>query len=163
MNALLFAPALALLMLQACRTGTIFAGAALAIAMQVRQCGWQGRADVLIHPPMWPPRPQVVLGAPFLAAHPAQYLGRAFEFGRQFQQQWSVNLQFLPPAVFTSRHTALLLLGLHLALLAGVQRWMGGGHNVHATVAVSHSRTQGLRTRGGCAATAACCRCSGAA
>jgi hypothetical protein len=36
MNALLFAPALALLMLQACSTGTIIAGAALAIAMQVR-------------------------------------------------------------------------------------------------------------------------------
>jgi alpha-1,3-mannosyltransferase len=96
----------------------------------------------------------VVLAAPFLAAHPAQYLGRAFEFGRQFQQQWSVNLQFLPPAVFAARHTALLLLGLHLALLAGARRWMGR-HHVHATVAVSHSRDAGfahtrwLRREGG--------------
>lgn len=35
MNALLFAPALALLMLKACSTGTIIAGATLAVAMQV--------------------------------------------------------------------------------------------------------------------------------
>jgi len=64
-------------------------------------------------------RVQAVLGAPFLAHAPWAYLGRAFDFGRRFEQRWSVNLQFLPEHAFLSRTTAAALLVTHLALLAG--------------------------------------------
>jgi alpha-1,3-mannosyltransferase len=61
----------------------------------------------------------VALGAPFLAAYPRQYLSRAFDFGRRFEQRWSVNLQFLDEATFLSRRTATALLAAHVALLCG--------------------------------------------
>ncbi len=62
---------------------------------------------------------QVLLGAPFLLAHPMEYLAGAFNLGRQFDQQWSVNFVFLPAAVFSSKALALgLLLCTVAALLA---------------------------------------------
>ena len=65
------------------------------------------------------PRTQVALGAPFLATHPREYVSRSFDFGRRFEQRWSVNLQFLTEDAFLSRRTATALLAAHLALLAG--------------------------------------------
>jgi hypothetical protein len=67
---------------------------------------------------------QVALGAPFLASHPREYVARAFDFGRRFEQRWSVNLQFLPEHLFLSRTTATALLAAHLALLAGACKHM---------------------------------------
>ena len=93
MNVLLFAPPLALLMLLAATTRRCLASAALAVGLQA------------------------VVGAPFLAAHPRAYLSRAFELGRAFDRTWSVNLQFLSPAAFSSRLTSAGLLGAHLSLL----------------------------------------------
>jgi hypothetical protein len=125
MNALLFAPALALLMLRAARTRTIIAAVALALGLQARApyAGSTGarvlctHTDVRVLRDAW--LPQVALGAPFLAEHPREYVSRAFDFGRRFEQRWSVNLQFLPEHVFLSRATATALLAVHLALLAG--------------------------------------------
>lgn len=102
MNALLLAPPLALVMLQAgASTVTCLAAASAALGLQL------------------------LLGLPFLAVHPRAYFGRAFEFGRQFEQVWSVNLQFLSPATFAAPSTAAALLAAHLcALLAFTHlRW----------------------------------------
>jgi len=60
---------------------------------------------------------QAVLGAPFLAAAPGAYVGRAFELSRAFLHTWSVNLKFLPERVFLSPALAAGLLAAHLALL----------------------------------------------
>ena len=60
---------------------------------------------------------QVALGAPFLAAAPGAYVGRAFELSRAFLHTWSVNLKFLPERLFLSPALAAGLLAAHLALL----------------------------------------------
>jgi len=101
MNALLFAPALALLMLLSCGRRAILLAASLAAALQL------------------------ALAAPFLAAHPAAYLARAFEFGRAFEQRWSVNWQGLSSEQFASQAHARGLLLAHAAalLLFAHRRW----------------------------------------
>ncbi len=66
---------------------------------------------------------QLALAAPFLAAAPAAYITRAFDFGRAFDQRWSANLAWLPPATFASRELAAGLLAAHVALLAAAARW----------------------------------------
>lgn len=101
MNALLFMPGLAVLMVM--RFGLLPSVRHAAVFVAV----------------------QLALGAPFLAAYPASYFGRAFEFGRQFFYKWTVNFRFLPPHQFVSRELALGLLAAHLlALVVFAQaRW----------------------------------------
>jgi alpha-1,3-mannosyltransferase len=74
---------------------------------------------------------QLVLGAPFLAEHPASYLTRAFELSRVFQYKWTVNLKFLPEVIFVSKRLATVLLLGHLLILILIChfRWckMDGG------------------------------------
>ena len=93
MNALLLLPALGLVLLRnvgAARTALcLAAGAAL----------------------------QLALAAPFLLAHPREYLAKAFEFSREFTYRWSVNLKFLPEAAFRDKRLAFALLAAHLAAL----------------------------------------------
>jgi len=55
---------------------------------------------------------QVILALPFLASHPVNYVIGAFNLGRVFLFEWTVNWRFLPEAVFIAR-------GFHLALLVG--------------------------------------------
>jgi ALG3 protein len=43
---------------------------------------------------------QGALAAPFLAAAPMSYASKAFELSRVFLHRWTVNLKFLPEAVF---------------------------------------------------------------
>lgn len=43
---------------------------------------------------------QGALAAPFLAAAPASYASKAFELSRVFLYRWTVNLRFLPEAMF---------------------------------------------------------------
>ena len=43
---------------------------------------------------------QGALAAPFLAVAPASYVSKAFELSRVFLYRWTVNLRFLPEAVF---------------------------------------------------------------
>lgn len=93
MNLLLFLPALGILLLR--NIGVLRTAAAVGLCVAV----------------------QAALGAPFLAAHPASYLGRAFELSRVFFHTWTVNWKFLPEAVFTSKALALGLLGGHLCVL----------------------------------------------
>ncbi|KAG0710985.1 Dol-P-Man:Man(5)GlcNAc(2)-PP-Dol alpha-1,3-mannosyltransferase [Chionoecetes opilio] len=61
---------------------------------------------------------QLALGAPFLIANPVGYIRMAFDLGRVFLFEWTVNWRFLPEEVFLSPLFHLLLLSLHLALLA---------------------------------------------
>lgn len=60
---------------------------------------------------------QLLLAAPFLAAAPMEYLRRAFDLGRKFDQQWSVNWNFLPAGLFGSGLFAAALLALQVSLL----------------------------------------------
>ncbi|KAF5731454.1 Asparagine-linked glycosylation 3 [Tripterygium wilfordii] len=101
MNILLYAPSLLLLMLKAMDISgviTALAGAALV---------------------------QILLGLPFLVAHPIAYLSRAFNLGRVFIHFWSVNFKFIPEPVFVSKEFAISLLILHLVLLTAFAhyRW----------------------------------------
>lgn len=109
MNALLFAPGLAILLCQARGTGG-FIRRILGICLTV----------------------QLVLGAPFLLYSPTSYLSRAFELTRKFFYKWSVNGAFLSEPTFLDSRLALALLVLHLGtlLLFGQFRWTseeGGG------------------------------------
>lgn len=69
--------------------------------------------------------PQLLLGMPFLLQNPVGYLSRAFDLGRQFLFQWTVNWRFLPEWLFLNRYFHLLLLVAHLLtlLLFALCRW----------------------------------------
>ncbi|KAI9314441.1 glycosyltransferase [Dichotomocladium elegans] len=71
---------------------------------------------------------QVGLAYPFLSSYPGSYIGRAFEFGRVFDYQWTVNWRMVDPKVFVSSDFAnALMLGHILTLLAFVLfRWCRG-------------------------------------
>lgn len=60
---------------------------------------------------------QMIIAAPFLATYPLEYMHGAFNFGRTFLHQWSVNFKFVPEAVFSSPMFAKMILVLHLSLL----------------------------------------------
>ncbi|GBN11808.1 Lethal(2)neighbour of tid protein [Araneus ventricosus] len=61
---------------------------------------------------------QVLVGLPFLLANPVSYISRAFDLGRIFLHQWTVNWRFVPEEIFVSRSFHLCLLVLHLVILA---------------------------------------------
>ncbi|CAG07698.1 unnamed protein product, partial [Tetraodon nigroviridis] len=75
---------------------------------------------------------QLLLGMPFLLENPLGYLSRAFDLGRQFLFQWTVNWRFLPEWLFLSRYFHLLLLVAHLLtlLLFALCRWKRPGDNM---------------------------------
>ncbi len=66
---------------------------------------------------------QVALGAPFLLTYPWEYLGRAFEFNRVFDQPFSINYQFVSNDVFTSKTFTGALLLAHLVTLIALAHW----------------------------------------
>ncbi|GIY40484.1 dol-P-Man:Man(5)GlcNAc(2)-PP-Dol alpha-1,3-mannosyltransferase [Caerostris darwini] len=61
---------------------------------------------------------QLLAGLPFLLANPLSYISRAFDLGRVFLHQWTVNWRFVPEELFVSRSFHLCLLVLHLIVLA---------------------------------------------
>ena len=69
---------------------------------------------------------QVVLGYEFLGTHARSYLGRAFEFSRQFMFKWTVNWRFVGEDAFLSKPFSLALLGAHVVLLLAFlhSRWL---------------------------------------
>ncbi|KNC54668.1 glycosyltransferase family 58 protein [Thecamonas trahens ATCC 50062] len=108
MNALLFAPALGIIMVK--RVGMLWTIPRLAVAAAV----------------------QVGLAWPFLTANAEGYIGRAFDLSRVFEYKWTVNLKFLPEPIFVSKTTAAVLLAGHAGVLALfiLTRWLhaqGGG------------------------------------
>ncbi len=72
---------------------------------------------------------QVALGAPFLLTYPREYLGEAFNFGHIFQQDASMNFDFLDEGVFKSKsfHWALLL--VQFVTLFALAHWKWCKHN----------------------------------
>ena len=60
---------------------------------------------------------QVLLAAPFLWYAPAQYIIGAFNLGRIFLYEWTVNFRFLPEEIFVSRIFHLALLLAHIGVL----------------------------------------------
>ena len=60
---------------------------------------------------------QLVIAAPFLIQFPVQYIIGAFNLGRIFLFEWTVNFRFLSEAVFVSRWFHITLLALHLLAL----------------------------------------------
>ena len=97
---------------------------------------------------------QLVLGAPFLATFPIEYLSKAFELSRVFTYKWTVNFRFLSEEQFVSKPLALALLALHAALLVVFAvRWAAVAPAVE-TVAVAPrpaSKTGTLRGADGAA------------
>jgi len=69
---------------------------------------------------------QLLLAVPFLAHNPSGYLGRAFEFSRQFFYKWTVNWRFVSEHTFLSKPFALTLLALHVVTLVAfmTHRWL---------------------------------------
>ena len=61
---------------------------------------------------------QLLLGAPFLLHSPVSYLRGAFDFGRQFLYQWTVNWRCLPEWLFLHRGLHFALLVAHIVTLA---------------------------------------------
>eukprot|EP01134_Creolimax_fragrantissima_P002779 CFRG2779T1 len=62
--------------------------------------------------------PQGVLALPFLTTYPVSYIKGAFNFGRVFAYEWTVNWRFLSEEIFLDKRLHLSLLALHLVLLA---------------------------------------------
>jgi len=60
---------------------------------------------------------QVVLALPFLLTHPLNYMIGAFNLGRVFMFEWTVNWRFLPEDIFLSRWLHGSLLVAHVLLL----------------------------------------------
>ncbi|KXS11551.1 glycosyltransferase family 58 protein [Gonapodya prolifera JEL478] len=93
MNILLFAPAFAVLNLQACGiVGSILNAGIFACV-------------------------QVLLSLPFVLEDPRAYLARSFDFSRVFLYKWTVNWRFVPEETFLDGKFASTLLVTHAVLL----------------------------------------------
>lgn len=60
---------------------------------------------------------QLVLALPFLLSNPVSYMMGAFNLGRVFLYEWTVNWRFLPEELFVNRTFHLALLALHLVII----------------------------------------------
>lgn len=60
---------------------------------------------------------QVVLGIPFILTNPMAYIRGAFNLGRVFLYEWTVNWRFLSEDIFTNSYFHIGLLALHMTLL----------------------------------------------
>ena len=60
---------------------------------------------------------QILLGMPFILTNPIAYIRGAFDFGRVFLYEWTVNWRFLPEDIFTNLFFHVCLLALHITLL----------------------------------------------
>lgn len=83
--------------------------------------GWRGTAVQLVICALV----QVAVGAPFLLNNPVSYINGAFNFGRVFLYQWTVNWRVLPEWVFLHKgfHLVLLLTHLLVIIAFGVKHW----------------------------------------
>ncbi|GBG32154.1 Dol-P-Man:Man5GlcNAc2-PP-Dol alpha-1,3-mannosyltransferase [Hondaea fermentalgiana] len=105
MNILLFAPGVAVLLLESIGLTASLGHAALCVGTQV------------------------AVAFPFLRANAAGYMDRAFELGRVFMFKWTVNFKFLDPETFVRKELALgLLSATLLTWLAFGQRHFAASH-----------------------------------
>ncbi|KNC78941.1 hypothetical protein SARC_08648 [Sphaeroforma arctica JP610] len=61
--------------------------------------------------------PQVILALPFLLTYPKEYMLGAFNLGRVFAYEWTVNWRFLAEETFLDKRLHLVLLALHILSL----------------------------------------------
>lgn len=61
---------------------------------------------------------QLIVGLPFLLTHPVNYIIGAFNLGRVFLYEWTVNWRFLPEEIFVNKFFHISLLILHILILA---------------------------------------------
>lgn len=109
MTLLLLAPALAVILLLGAGVTKAFFLGAIALLIQV----WfdiLGLVLVLT-------ATQILLATPFLLENPTSYIGKAFEFTRQFLFKWTVNWRFVGQDIFLSKSFSVSLLAMHLSLL----------------------------------------------
>ena len=67
---------------------------------------------------------QFILGYPFLRTYPIEYLKGAFDIGRVFLFEWTVNWRFLPVDIFVHRGFHAMLLIAHMTMLLFMaHRW----------------------------------------
>ncbi|KAI7268314.1 Dol-P-Man:Man(5)GlcNAc(2)-PP-Dol [Hortaea werneckii] len=88
---------------------------------------WQGMGrDRALRQAMLIAQVQILIGYPFLAAHPRSYLSRAFELTRQFLFKWTVNWRFVGEEMFLSKPFSIGLLVTHVVLLLAflTTRWL---------------------------------------
>jgi alpha-1,3-mannosyltransferase len=81
---------------------------------------------------------QVVIAFPFLPVNAIGYLGRAFEFSRQFLFKWTVNWRFVGEDTFLSKEFSISLLVGHITALVlfALTSWLKpAGQPVHVIVA----------------------------
>lgn len=65
---------------------------------------------------------QLIVGAPFLATYPVNYIRGSFDIGRVFEHKWTVNYRFLSRLLFEHKYFHYGLLIVHLLLLAAFVR-----------------------------------------
>lgn len=108
MNLLLVLPAIAALLFQALGTGKALGQAYLILQIQA------------------------ALALPFIKANWRSYVGRAFDFGRRFNYEWTVNWKFLDEETFLSKEFAWSLIAGHAAFLALFMftRWLQPVHRI---------------------------------
>lgn len=119
MNALLYIPAIALILIQG--RGVFVAVKHAFIMLQI----------------------QVILGSPFLIHDAPAYLGKAFEFSRVFLYKWTVNWRFIPEHIFLSSQFSSALVAGHvltLLLFAGT-RWNRPSRKTLAQLSLQTIRT----------------------
>ena len=78
---------------------------------------------------------QTTIATPFLQEDPVSYLRSAFDFGRIFLYEWTVNWRLFSEEMFLSKHFAIALLIGHFSVLIafGLFRWCdrdGGVYHV---------------------------------
>jgi len=66
---------------------------------------------------------QILIATPFLINFPLQYLIGAFNLGRVFLYEWTVNFRFLPEEIFVSRWFHVFLLLFHVITLLYCSRY----------------------------------------
>lgn len=67
---------------------------------------------------------QLIIGFPFLATFPVEYLKGSFDIGRVFLFKWTVNWRFVPEEIFIHKSFHVTLLLLHvMALLFFSRKW----------------------------------------
>ena len=57
------------------------------------------------------------MAVPFTMQHGSSYLSKAFDFGREFLWEWTVNWRWVGEDIFSSRKFAYFLLAGHLTTL----------------------------------------------
>ena len=69
---------------------------------------------------------QVLIALPFIPTNAFGYLGRAFEFSRQFFFKWTVNWRFVGEEIFLSKGFSISLLVGHVSVLVifVLTRWL---------------------------------------